>query len=197
MTQAKVEEYLGDGVYAVYDGQMICLDLRGQDDTTRICLEAEVMISLTQFQKTCHQRLSEVMVQMDHDLKMVEKLEKLKVIMMALDRWLTGAQAALAHHTLEKQEEKFTNPKPTHNYAWGGPDPYYLSDGGFTHLYSDVKTGQLKLGDKAPAVTRGNWETCLDLRKQAETIMQTIIRSEYKLFGGECPPLELSTGLDA
>lgn len=37
------DEYLGDGVYASFDGFAVALDLRGQDSTTRIVLEPEVM----------------------------------------------------------------------------------------------------------------------------------------------------------
>jgi hypothetical protein len=43
------EAYLGDGVYASFDGWSIWLDLRAQDDTTRICLEPEVMKALLEF----------------------------------------------------------------------------------------------------------------------------------------------------
>ena len=35
--------YLGDGVYASFDGYAIVLDLRGQDNTTRIVLEPIVV----------------------------------------------------------------------------------------------------------------------------------------------------------
>ena len=49
----KVETYLGDGVYATFDGQCITLDLRGQDDTTRIVLEPEVLEALIRFSKGC------------------------------------------------------------------------------------------------------------------------------------------------
>ncbi len=38
--------YLGDGVYASYDGYHIVLDLRGQDNTTRIALEPPVLAAL-------------------------------------------------------------------------------------------------------------------------------------------------------
>lgn len=41
--------YLGDGVYATFDGYAIILDLRGQDNTTRIYLEPAVMKSLHKF----------------------------------------------------------------------------------------------------------------------------------------------------
>ena len=43
------DRYLGDGVYASFDGYMIWLDLRGQDSTTRIALEREVFIALVQY----------------------------------------------------------------------------------------------------------------------------------------------------
>lgn len=45
----KKERYLGDGVYAVFDGQRIVLDLRGQDSTTKIVLEPEVFDELNKF----------------------------------------------------------------------------------------------------------------------------------------------------
>jgi hypothetical protein len=38
--------YLGDGVYASFDGFAIVLDLREQDNTTRIVLEHEVFEAL-------------------------------------------------------------------------------------------------------------------------------------------------------
>lgn len=44
-----VDEYLGDGVYASFDGYHIWLDLRGQDSTTRIALEPSVLESLSRF----------------------------------------------------------------------------------------------------------------------------------------------------
>jgi hypothetical protein len=43
------DRYLGDGVYASYDGYHIVLDLRGQDSTTRIALEGEVFTSLIKY----------------------------------------------------------------------------------------------------------------------------------------------------
>ena len=46
----KIEDrYLGDGVYASYDGLAIVLDLRGQDDSTKIFLEGLVFAELTAF----------------------------------------------------------------------------------------------------------------------------------------------------
>lgn len=41
--------YLGDGVYASFDGYHIILDLRAQDDTTRIALEPAVFDSLLDY----------------------------------------------------------------------------------------------------------------------------------------------------
>ena len=43
------EEYLGDGVYASFDGYHIWLDLRGQDSTTKIALEPPVFEALIKF----------------------------------------------------------------------------------------------------------------------------------------------------
>lgn len=54
---AQIEEYLGDGVYASFDGYHIWLDLRGQDNTTRIALEPQVLKALVQFRD----RIEEVM----------------------------------------------------------------------------------------------------------------------------------------
>ena len=42
-------QYLGDGVYASFDGYQIWLDLRGQDNTTRIALEPAVMDALVRY----------------------------------------------------------------------------------------------------------------------------------------------------
>ncbi len=41
--------YLGDGVYASFDGYHVILDLRGQDNTTRIALDASVRWALKQY----------------------------------------------------------------------------------------------------------------------------------------------------
>ena len=41
-----VQDYLGDGVYAVFTGRSLELDLRGQDRTTRIVLEPEVLVAM-------------------------------------------------------------------------------------------------------------------------------------------------------
>jgi hypothetical protein len=47
----KIEDYLGDGVYATFDGYHLWLDLRGQDSTTRIALEPAVLDALDRFRK--------------------------------------------------------------------------------------------------------------------------------------------------
>lgn len=44
------ETYLGDGVYATFDGWNIILDLRAQGPE-KICLEPEVMLALYKFAK--------------------------------------------------------------------------------------------------------------------------------------------------
>ena len=44
-------EYLGDGVYAEFDGWYITLDLRAQDNYTRIGLEPQVMRALIEYAK--------------------------------------------------------------------------------------------------------------------------------------------------
>lgn len=51
MSAEKIEDYLGDGVYASHDGYHIILDLRGQDDTTRIALEPAVFGRLLLFRE--------------------------------------------------------------------------------------------------------------------------------------------------
>ena len=43
------DRYLGDGVYASFDGYHVVLDLRGQDSTTRIALEPNVLASLNAY----------------------------------------------------------------------------------------------------------------------------------------------------
>lgn len=48
-TTMETERYLGDGVYASFDGYQIWLDLRGQDDTTRIALEPAAFDALICF----------------------------------------------------------------------------------------------------------------------------------------------------
>jgi len=43
------ERYLGDGVYASFDGYHVVLDLRGQDNTTRIAMEPSVLAALNAY----------------------------------------------------------------------------------------------------------------------------------------------------
>ncbi len=45
--------YIGDGVYASFDGCGVILDLRGQDNTTKIYLEYEVLKELEAYAKEC------------------------------------------------------------------------------------------------------------------------------------------------
>lgn len=46
----KIEDrYLGDGVYASFDGCCVILDLRAQDSTTHIALEPDVIEALNKF----------------------------------------------------------------------------------------------------------------------------------------------------
>jgi hypothetical protein len=49
--EQKIETYLGDGVYASFDGFGIWLDLRAQGPE-RICLEPNVLVALVEFAKT-------------------------------------------------------------------------------------------------------------------------------------------------
>ena len=51
MTKLIEDRYLGDGVYASFDGYHILLDLRAQDSTTRIGLEPPVLDSLWQYRR--------------------------------------------------------------------------------------------------------------------------------------------------
>lgn len=52
MEYPKIEDvYLGDGVYASFDGYQIVLDLRGQNSTTRIALEPDVLNALDLYRK--------------------------------------------------------------------------------------------------------------------------------------------------
>ncbi len=45
--------YLGDGVYASFDGFHVVLDLRAQDNTTRICLDYDVLKALEAYAEKC------------------------------------------------------------------------------------------------------------------------------------------------
>lgn len=54
------DEYLGDGVYASFDGYYIILDLRGQDNTTRIAIEPYVFNRLVQYKEKIQQAFNSV-----------------------------------------------------------------------------------------------------------------------------------------
>ena len=47
-------QYLGDGVYASFDGFQIWLDLKGQDPITRIALEPATMSALKAYERDCY-----------------------------------------------------------------------------------------------------------------------------------------------
>lgn len=51
------DDYLGNGVYASFDGYHIVLDLRAQDHTTRIALEPEVIQRLIRFRDRAYAAL--------------------------------------------------------------------------------------------------------------------------------------------
>ena len=52
------DEYLGDGVYAFYDGYHIWLDLRGQDNVTRIGMEPAVLKRFDEYRKSLKHRIA-------------------------------------------------------------------------------------------------------------------------------------------
>lgn len=45
------DRYLGDGVYASFDGYHIWLDLRGQDDQTKIALDGYTLDNFLKYIK--------------------------------------------------------------------------------------------------------------------------------------------------
>ena len=53
------DEYLGDGVYASYAGFAIVLDLRGQDNFTRIALEPKVIDALIRYRDRIDKELAD------------------------------------------------------------------------------------------------------------------------------------------
>ena len=67
------DRYLGDGVYASYDGYHIVLDLRAQDETTRIALEPAVFHQLTRFREDLVRALS-AKIQKDKEEKVEEEV---------------------------------------------------------------------------------------------------------------------------
>lgn len=60
------DQYLGDGVYASYDGMHIVLDLRGQDNTTKICLDEQVFTALMRFRTDLVQAMDEQNIEEAH-----------------------------------------------------------------------------------------------------------------------------------
>lgn len=60
---SKRERYLGDGVYATYDGDTLTLDLRGQDNTTRIVLDTDTVDALLEFLSSIELELRDVIQQ--------------------------------------------------------------------------------------------------------------------------------------
>lgn len=59
MTKIIEDHYLGDGVYASFDGYHVVLDLRGQDNTTRIALEPMVQEMLREYIEDVTDKLKE------------------------------------------------------------------------------------------------------------------------------------------
>jgi hypothetical protein len=53
------DRYIGDGVYASWDGWHIVLDLRAQDNTTKIALDPQVMEDLKRFEADCQKEKKE------------------------------------------------------------------------------------------------------------------------------------------
>lgn len=52
------DAYIGDGVYASFDGYMLWLDTRGQEPCHRIALEPEVIVGLEAYLKALRERLA-------------------------------------------------------------------------------------------------------------------------------------------
>ena len=52
MTTRPTDVYLGDGVYASWDGTHVWLDLRAQDSNIRIALDSDVLNNLYAYVKT-------------------------------------------------------------------------------------------------------------------------------------------------
>lgn len=61
------DRYLGDGVYASFDGCLIWLDLRGQDNTTRIGLEPETFRALAGFSADVDSARQEMLQENSHE----------------------------------------------------------------------------------------------------------------------------------
>lgn len=58
MSQNKYEDYLGDGVYVSWDGYQIILDLRGQDNFTKIALDDQTLVALDRYRAYLKERLA-------------------------------------------------------------------------------------------------------------------------------------------
>ncbi len=52
------DEHLGDGVYASFDEYNIVLDLRGQDNFTKIVLEPNVFNALVKYKENVMRQLA-------------------------------------------------------------------------------------------------------------------------------------------
>lgn len=63
------DDYMGDGVYASFDGERVWLDLRAQDSTTRIALEPETFESLCRYASRAWEPEPEVETEAEHDAK--------------------------------------------------------------------------------------------------------------------------------
>ncbi len=55
------DDYLGDGVYASCEDRSIVLDLRAQDDTTRIVLEPMVLAQLDRYRERLRLAIAKAM----------------------------------------------------------------------------------------------------------------------------------------
>jgi hypothetical protein len=59
------DRYLGDGVYASFDGYHVVLDLRGQDNFTRIALDPTVLEALERYVRDLRTLQNEVLTGSD------------------------------------------------------------------------------------------------------------------------------------
>lgn len=70
------DDYLGDGVYASFDGFHIVLDLRAQDDCTSIALEPPVMAALKRYETRLHEILEAEEKKRKDDERRDQEMEK-------------------------------------------------------------------------------------------------------------------------
>ena len=61
------DRYIGDGVYASFDGYHIILDLRAQDKTTRIALEPDILRKIIQFSEDIKKKGQEAEKERNND----------------------------------------------------------------------------------------------------------------------------------